>query len=254
MDYNTWNGKTVLDTEGNKVGSVGEIYVDDRTNQPAWMTVQSGLFGTKQNFVPLAGAQLEEDAVRVGFPKEIITSAPKVDVDEALSDEEERELYGHYQQAWEDGNTEGSNAEDTENDTVGHDTSGPTTDNAMTRSEERLNIDKEKEVIGRARLRKYVVTEHQTITVPVEREELRLDREPITEENRGDAMDGPEISEEEHEVVLSAERPVVSKETVPVERVRLNKETVQDQQEVESDVQKERIELENQDDDDPKRG
>jgi uncharacterized protein (TIGR02271 family) len=113
----------------------------------------------------------------------------------------------------------------------------------MTRSEERLRAGTEKVEAGRARLRKYVVTEQQQVNVPVTREEVRVEREPITDANRGAALDGPAISEEEHEVVLTEERPVVSKETVPVERVRLDKETVTDQQEVSDEIRKEQIDV-----------
>jgi uncharacterized protein (TIGR02271 family) len=127
---------------------------------------------------------------------------------------------------------------------VGHDTSGPTTDDAMTRSEERLSVGTRSEEVGRARLRKYVVSENVTETVPVSREEVRIEREPITDANIGNAMDGPAISEEEHEVVLHAERPVVAKEAVPVERVRLDKTTVTEQETVTDSVRKEQIEME----------
>ena len=126
---------------------------------------------------------------------------------------------------------------------MGRDTSGPTTDDAMTRSEEQLRVGTETREAGRARLRKHVVTEHQQVTVPVTREEVTLEREPITEANRGDAYDGPAISEEEHEVTLHAERPVVDTEAVAVERVRLGKETVTDQETVGGEVRKEEIEL-----------
>ena len=127
--------------------------------------------------------------------------------------------------------------------TVGHDTSGPTTDNAMTRSEEHLNVGTQRVEAGRARLRKYVVTENVTQTVPVSHEEVRVEREPITDANVGNALDGPAISEEEHEVVLHAERPVVEKEAVPVERVRLDTQTVTEQQQVSEQVRKEQIEV-----------
>jgi uncharacterized protein (TIGR02271 family) len=96
---------------------------------------------------------------------------------------------------------------------------------------------------GRARLRKYVVTENVTQTVPVSHEEVVLEREPITDANIGNAMDGPAISEEEHEVVLHAERPVVAKEAVPVERVRLDTDTVTEQRTVTEQIRKEQIEL-----------
>ena len=125
---------------------------------------------------------------------------------------------------------------------MGRDTSGPTTDEAMTRSEERCGSGP-RPATGRARLRKHVVTEHQQVTVPVTREEVTLEREPVTEVNRGEAYDGPAISEEEHEVTLHAERPVVDTEAVAVERVRLGKETVTDQETVGGEVRKEEIEL-----------
>ena len=111
----------------------------------------------------------------------------------------------------------------------------------MTRSEERLNVGTQTREAGRARLRKYVVTENVTQTVPVQREEVRVEREPITDANVGDATSGPDISEEEHEVVLHEERPVVEKEAVPVERVRLDTETVTDEVTVSEDVRKEQI-------------
>jgi len=123
----------------------------------------------------------------------------------------------------------------------GRDTSGPATDDAMTRSEEQLHVGTEKVEAGRARLRKYVVTENVTQTVPVSHEEVRLEREPVTDANRGAAVSGSDISEDEHEVTLRAERPVVNKETVPVERVRLGTETVTEDHEVSETLRKEQI-------------
>jgi uncharacterized protein (TIGR02271 family) len=118
----------------------------------------------------------------------------------------------------------------------------------MTRSEEQLRVGKEREATSRARLRKYVTTENVTKTIPVEREEVRVEREPITDANRGAAMSGPDISEEEHEVTLHEERPVVEKETVPVERVRLDKDVVRDEQTVTEEVRKEHIDTDGTDD------
>ena len=112
----------------------------------------------------------------------------------------------------------------------------------MTRSEEELRVGTERREAGRARLRKYVVTETEQRTVPVRREEVRVEREPITEGNVDQALDGPEISEEEHEVVLHEERPVVEKEVVAKERVRLTAEERTDEETVSEDLRKERIE------------
>lgn len=127
--------------------------------------------------------------------------------------------------------------------TVGRDVSGPTTDDAMTRSEEELRVGTESRERGRVRLRKYVVTEQVTKTVPVSREEVRVEREPITDANRDDARSGPEISEEEHEVVLHEEQPVVEKRTVPKERVRLDTETVVDEKQVSEEIRKEQVDV-----------
>ncbi len=134
--------------------------------------------------------------------------------------------------------------DDVEGRPVGHDTSGPTTDDAMTRSEERLRVGTERVTTGRARLRKRIVTETETRTVPVSHEEVRIEREPIKDATAAQAYDGPALSEEEHEIVLTEQRPVVEKETVPVERVRLDTATVTEQATVTEDVRKENIELE----------
>jgi len=129
---------------------------------------------------------------------------------------------------------------------VGRDTSGPTTDNAMTRSEEELSVGTREREAGRARLRKYVVTDEVTETVPVKREEIRVEREPITDANVGDAMSGPELSEEEHEVVLNQEEVVAEKRVVPKERVRLDKDVEVEERTVSEDVSREEIEVDDE--------
>jgi uncharacterized protein (TIGR02271 family) len=250
-------GQDVYDESGSKIGSASEVYLDDETGQPEWLTVRTGLFGTKESFVPIRDADLTNDGLRVPVSKDRVKDAPKIDTDGHLSPQEEQELYRYYGLGADTTTTTNTTGvagtqttgvaqTDTTNvhGTVGRDTSGPTTDNAMTRSEERLSVGTRTEEVGRARLRKYVVSENVTETVPVSREEVRIEREPITDANIGNAMDGPAISEEEHEVVLHAERPVVAKEAVPVERVRLDTETVTDQETVNETVRKEQIEME----------
>jgi uncharacterized protein (TIGR02271 family) len=271
-------GSTAYDKDGDKVGKIGAVYYDDATNQPSWLSVQTGLFGTKETFVPVQGAELSGDRVTLQYDKATVKDAPNVDEDGHLSPQEEEQLYRFYGVQYTGGGVETGRHADVETrgvadtgrkfdrdrdidvdrdrdgvrddarGTVGRDTSGPTTDEAMTRSEEQLRVGTETQETGRARLRKHVVTEHQQVTVPVTHEEVTLEREPITETNRGDAYDGPSISEEEHEVTLHAERPVVDTEAVAVERVRLGKETVADQETVGGEVRKEEIELDRGDD------
>src|SRR3954447_26798407 len=252
-------GATVHDRSGDKVGKVGAVYFDDETQLPKWLSVHTGLFGTNESFVPLQGAEVRDDDVVVAYDKAQVKDAPNVASDAHLSPQEEQELYRYYSLDYGTGDYSTGNAgvAGTERDYAGtqdrvsrdhvesrgYDTSGPNTDDAMTRSEERLNVGTETREAGRARLRKHVVTEQQWVEVPVSREELRVEREPITDANRGDAYDGPAISEEEHEVTLRAERPVVSTETEAVERVRLGTETVRGEETVSGEVRKEEIEV-----------
>jgi uncharacterized protein (TIGR02271 family) len=224
---------------------VKEIYEDERTGKPEWALVTSGLFGTRSHFVPLAGAEPSGEAVRVRVSKEQVKDAPSIEGDGQLSEREERQLFEHYGVPYTEAGSvtaDGAPRADTGAGSNGHDTSGPNTDDAMTRSEEELLVGKTQRETGRARLRKYVVTEQVQTTVPVQREEVRLEREPITDANRDQALDGPEISEEDHEVVLHEEVPVVEKQTVPKERVSLQKDTFTDEREVSEEVRKERIE------------
>jgi uncharacterized protein (TIGR02271 family) len=274
------SGGNVVSTSGGKIGGIGQIYLDDATGQPSWITAKTGLFGTSESFVPLENASVSGNDVAVAYDKDKVKDAPRVDPDGSLSPEEEDRLYEYYglgsgtsttgysdsTSGTESGIAAGyvENASDAnytetvgtagtgtsgrtdhtgEAGVVGHDTSGPTTDDAMTISEERVRVGTATRETGRARLRKYVVTENVTETVPVSHEEVRIEREPITDANRGAAESGPAISEEEHEVVLHGEVPVVDKDVEAVERVRLDKETVTEQATVNETVRKERVDL-----------
>ncbi|MFC7848771.1 DUF2382 domain-containing protein [Arthrobacter sp. NPDC057388] len=261
----------ILSVDGDKIGSVGQVYADDDNGQPTWVTARTGLFGTSESFIPLEGARVEGADIVVPYTKDQVKDAPRVDTDGHLDPAEEDRLYDHYQLHGNVTYSEAANGHGadfgrtadqstaTERDagfaaagsggtySAADDRAGDATarlgdDDAMTRSEERINVGTERQAAGRARLRKYVVTENVTQTVPVQREEVRVEREPITEGNRDEALRGPDISEAEHEVVLHEERPVVDKEAVPVERVRLDTETVTDEVTVDEQVRKERIE------------
>jgi uncharacterized protein (TIGR02271 family) len=244
------SGATAYDKDGDKLGKIGQVYFDDNTDQPKWITVNTGLFGMNESFVPLQGAKFEGDRVTVAYDKATIKDAPNISDEQHLDAAEEDQLYRHYGLGYGGGSVdEQAGRHEVGDDSAGrnvaagHDTSGPNTDNAMTRSEERLRAGTETQEVGRARLRKHVVTEHEQVTVPVSHEEVRVERKPITDANRGTAEDGPTIYEEEHEVTLRAERPVVATEAVPVERIRLGTETVRDEETVSGEVRKEQIEF-----------
>jgi sporulation protein YlmC with PRC-barrel domain len=139
-------GQDVYDESGEKIGSAAEVYLDDETGQPEWVTVRTGLFGTKETFVPIRDADLTNDGVRVPVSKTQVKDAPKIDTDGHLSPQEEQELYRYYGMGAGTDTTaqttttaqQGAGFES--RPAVGHDTSGPTTDNAMTLSEERLSV------------------------------------------------------------------------------------------------------------------
>jgi uncharacterized protein (TIGR02271 family) len=261
-----WQGRTMVDPAGDKLGTIDAIYLDDGTGQPEWATVTNGLFTAKTAFVPLAQAQPMDDSVQVPYDRRQVTDAPSMPAGGSLSQDEEAQLYRHYglddtESRSDSGLPAGTTGQEidprdrdrggiddrVQDSAVGRDTSGPTTDQAMTRSEEELRVGTAQRERGRVRLRKYVTTEQVTETVPVQREEVRVEREPITDANLDAATSGPEISEEEHEVTLHEETPVVEKRVVPRERVRLDTETVTEERQVSEEVRKEQFEVDDQD-------
>lgn len=238
------HGSNVIGDDGEKVGTIQDIYLDEETGAPEWAVVSTGMLGSKANFVPLAQASKEGTDIRVPYSKDMVKGAPGMDPDGHLSQSEEAELYRYYGLDYTEQRSDSGLPEGTDRRAEGYDVSGPTTDDAMTRSEEELHVGTERREAGRARLRKYVVTEQVQTTVPVQREEVRVEREPITDANVDAAMAGPDISEEEHEVVLKEEQPVVEKRTVPKERVRLQKDTITEERQVSDEIRKEQIETE----------
>jgi uncharacterized protein (TIGR02271 family) len=251
----SWQGRTMVDRDGDKLGDIESIYVDDQSGEPEWALVNTGFFGTRSTFVPIAQAGASGDQVQVPYEKQLVKDAPNIEPDGHLSEQEEQELWRHYGLEYGAGTAGYADRDvagyadtgrggDGGRDTVGRDVSGPTTDDAMTRSEEELQVGTQARERGRVRLRKYVTTEAQQVTVPVQREEVRVEREPVTDANVGAATTGPDISEEEHEVTLHEEEAVVEKRVVPRERVRLDKDTVTDERQVSEEVRKEQIEVE----------
>jgi uncharacterized protein (TIGR02271 family) len=237
----------VYDDHGNRIGDAKHVFLDDTTGRPEWVSVRTGLFGTKESFIPVHNATVAGDHLEVPYDKDRVKDAPNVDVEAGghLSEDEEHRLYEYYGVDW-DAAWQQAGGPDLGTDTAmqagtaaGAERTG---DDAMTRSEERMHVGVERHATGRARLRKYVITEEVQQTVPVRHEEVVVEREPITDANVDAAMSGPEITEAEHEVILHEERPVTRTETVPVERVRLGTEEHVEEETVQGEIRKERIE------------
>lgn len=242
-------GRDVYGSNGDKIGTVGHVW-GDPAGAPAWASVKTGMFGAKESMVPLSEADLRRGRLVVPFNKSQVKDAPRIDGSSTapLQPNEFASLYDYYGQPRSGDATNfadlgtsssaagaGYTADDVIDDPA-------LFDGVMTRSEERLSVGTQRERIGVAHLRKYVVTEEQQMTVPVSHEEVRLVREPITQENWAEAHAGPDLTEADVDVEIFAERAVVNKETIPVERIRMVKETVTDQQTVRGEVRKEHIE------------
>ncbi len=230
-------GAPVYASDGDKIGAVDEIFFDNDTGKPEWLGIGKGVLSSKRVLVPLAGASAKDDAYYVPYSKEQVESSLDISGDE-ISQETEAQLYAHYGLPYSETRSDSGLPEGTGVDV------DRSTDDAMTRSEEELRVGKTQREAGRARLRKYVTTEDVSETVPVQREQVRVEREPITDANIDQATSGPAISEDEHEVTLTKEEAVAEKRVVPKERVRLAKETVTEEQQVSDELRKEQIEQE----------
>jgi hypothetical protein len=268
-------GGTAYGPDGDKIGTVEHFFLDDRTGAPTWVAVTTGLFGTRHSVVPALEATFADGALRLPVTPEAVKNAPDVG-GEHLAPADEVALRRHYGldtpspggPAWtptaegvvplgaavEPGPPVTPGPPTPEMATVASASAPPDpatgAEPAMTRSEERLRVGTERVATTRARLVKYVVTEEVQITVPVRREEIRVEHVPVDAPDPGPGEslldDGQPTAGEPAaglptEIVLHTERPVVTVEVVPTERVRLRTELVEGQERVTEQVQREQI-------------
>ena len=288
---------TAYDNNGEKLGDVNEVFVDDQSGQPTFVEVNHGLFGMNSSLVPLRGHDFSGDDLKLGFSKDRIKDAPEFDSDKPLTPEAQSDIFKHYglESAhdvtdYKDSNLDskrdvqagadkehnltagagaagagagaagagvaGAHADEKKADThttdaaaterkagVADDAAAARTNNdgELIRSEEQLNVNKERVATGEARLRKYVVTDTESVEVPVEREEVRVERTPINAEDAKNYDGAISGDSEEASVTLHEERVNVNKETVPVEKINLKKDTVRDTETHTEELRKEQI-------------
>ncbi|RDG38330.1 DUF2382 domain-containing protein [Streptomyces corynorhini] len=274
------SGRSVYDQDGDKIGNVGQVYVGDRSGRPEWVTVRTGLFGMKESLVPLTGARRAGEDIHVPYAKDTVKEAPRLEADEHLDPGQEKQLYHHYglTAAGGIGTAAGTAAAGPGAGTsmpadAGMSTGRPAAGagrpmagmrgsmadekaghaEELIRSEEQLHVSTEEREVGHARLRKVVVTENVTTTVPLSHEEVRVVHEAISPEDRA-GIRGSRIGEAQTEVTLHADQPVISKESIPVERVRMETEKVTEQKDVSAEVRKEQIEYDTDQGDQGTRG
>ena len=286
---------TAYDKDGEKLGDVNEVFVDDQSGQPTFVEVNHGLFGMNSSLVPLRGHDFSGDDLKLGFSKDRIKDAPDFDSDKPLTPEAQSDIFKHYGldnardvTDYKDSNLDskrdvqagadkdhnltagagaagagaagagvaGAHADEKKADThttdaaaterkagVADDAAAARTNNdgELIRSEEQLNVNKERVATGEARLRKYVVTDTESVEVPVEREEVRVERTPINAEDAKNYNGSISGDSEEASVTLHEERVNVNKETVPVEKINLKKDTVRDTETHTEELRKEQI-------------
>ncbi len=285
---------TAYDKDGEKLGDVNEVFVDDQSGQPTFVEVNHGLFGMNSSLVPLRGHDFSGDDLKLGFSKDRIKDAPDFDSDKPLTPEAQSDIFKHYGldnahdvTDYKDSNLDskrdvqagadkdhnltagagagagagvagagvaGAHADDkrvaTHTDAAASEHKGAVADDAaartnndgeLIRSEEQLNVNKERVATGEARLRKYVVTDTETVEVPVEREEVSVERTPINAEDAKNYNGSISGNSEEASVTLHEERVNVNKETVPVEKINLKKDTVRDTETHTEELRKEQI-------------
>ena len=214
------HGRPVYDSTGDRIGSVEEVFYDESTGRPEWIGIGTGFLHTKRVLVPLQGASMRDDGVYVPYDREHVKGAPDIDSDE-ISGETEQELYAYYNLGG--GAAARPSAED----------------QAITRSEEELEVGKREVDAGRVRLRKWVETEPVSVDVTLHRETARVVRQPINE-----TVDEAHIGEAEVELPLHAEVPMVRKETVAKERIGLEKDVEAETRTVTDEVRRERVDVE----------
>ena len=289
-DFDRILNATAFTASGDKLGKIGQLYLDDQSGEPTFVTVSTGLFGANESLVPLRGYQWKGEDLVLAYEKDVVKDAPNIDADGHLEADEQARLFDYYA-----GNAATGAAQDTDRTTAGvdrdvdgrHDenlnnhseqplaggvdadrtaagdrnvdadadrtaagdrnvdanaTRDAATDDVVAR-EERLNVGTTTEESGRVRLRKYTTTEQQQVEVPVTKEKVRIEREPIEGGRVVDGEINPNAEDEVVEITTREERPVVNKETVETERVSLNKETVTENQTVSGEVSKEHIDV-----------
>ena len=174
-----WRGRTVRDRNDEKIGKIGDLYLDEETDRPAYAGVRTGLLGRRESILPLEGIVERDDELIAPYDAELVHDAPAIDPDEALDDAEQARLAHHY-----DAPPESPSAPDAPP------ASSSATDAEPDRSAGAEMIRSEEEVVTgttgmkaaeRVRIRKVLVTENVTKKVPVRREEIRLETDPPPE-------------------------------------------------------------------------
>jgi hypothetical protein len=264
-----WRDLVVVDRDAATVGTITAFYLDRATGLPTWALVHTGWFTDAQTFVPLTHAVETNEEIRVPYPKAFIQQAPRIQAHQELSPDHEVVLSAYYglddhrgavadRRLGEQPAVPGAAGVSTApvapaRQPTRAGPAGPPVPRLaaqgpveVVRSEEELQVGVRRRR-RRLRLRKYVVTEYLTRTIPVRREEVRLEEVAAPAESVGepDEQSTVQAASEQPllEVVLHREEPVIQLRVVPAERVRLFKDVVTEQRTVTEEIRKEQVNL-----------
>lgn len=265
-------GFTVLDPNGEKIGKVDDLFVDEN-DQPEYFGVKMGFLGARSTLIPADVTTIDKQQgfIEVSQPKSTVKDGPSFDDDQDITPDYENEVrsyyglsatngseqrggYGEYYgdetgkvgPGMREGDTEtGEFRGHSEADEGVHQSHGSDLEDEdelrVQRTEEELRVGTREQEAGRMNVRKRVRTDREQVRVPTRREEVNVERVPVNEERTG-----AEIGEDEVSMPVVEEEAVVGKQSVVKEEVRVRKDVVQDEEVVEEDVRKEEVDVDDQ--------
>ncbi len=273
-----YSGYTVNDRDGEKIGKVDDLFVDEH-DEPEYLGVKMGFLGMSSTLIPMEMARVDEDdqTISVSTDKATAKDGPSFDDDKDITPEYENEVRSYYGLGSSEGSSDRGGYGDYYGDDDDHDHDdddsgrvGPgmamgDTDSGefrghdggdegvnqrgsdlededelrVQRSEEELRAGTREREAGSVNVRKRVKTEREQLRVPKKREEVSVDRVPVEE---GTASEG-EIGEDEIRVPVVEEEVIVDKKPVVKEELRIRKDVEEDEEVIEEDVRKEEVEI-----------
>jgi len=256
QDPSTLFGENVVDTDGNTIGSVDSVWVDDATNELEFIGVKTGWLFGKTHVIPCADAQFSGDTITVPYSEDQIKDAPSFGADDELSPDNEQEIYSYYgldrstsasPTGLAPGESTAATGGYTTDTTTNYDTGTSGNTESVRLHEEELQVGKRQVEAGNVRLRKVVNTEHQEVPVELRTEEVEIERVPVSDATA--TSDSDVFEEEEINVPVTREEPVVAKEVRTTGEVRLNKNVQTQTETVGGDVRSEDVDVDDSTDD-----
>jgi uncharacterized protein (TIGR02271 family) len=279
-------GYDVLDSAGNKIGTVDGVWADDATDELEFIGVKTGWLMGKIHAIPMRDAQIGDGTITLPYGEDQVKNAPSFGSDDEISPEQEEEIYSYYGTARTtapsptglpigDAGTEFQPGTSSSTDstvsagtadspsagytgtsdytgmtdtTVGTTADTTETEGEVPLQEEELQVGKRQVEAGRVRLRKVVRTEQQQVPVELRREDVEIERIPASEA-ASTGTPGDAFQEGEIEVPIMREEPVVAKEARVVGGVRVAKTAETETRTVGGEVRKEDVEVDRDVDD-----